>query len=518
MKVPTVDQSVGVNVPTVQPVQVPGAIPGAFGENVAEATAKFGQDIAGVGEKMGQLAIQQADQQAKVRDAKLENDYITGWQNRLYNLNSETVKDLTGKDITRPRGYLARTLDQVDPNMPTSMIQDNADFVKTILEQEPNKQRRAELAIKLNNHFLSIRENGIQHTVNETRKAAENTFQQTSLNYIDSATLSNTPESLTGSIHNIMLNNKAWENRIGKGAAWLIQQNHDDIEKALWKATDGVLESTGDVERAKQLLNDPSLKDLIPEDLYEATEVKLDQRNKRIGELIKWNTKVTQTQGAFDLSQGLIDGTLTPEKVKAYQQTGKIDTDTAAIFDTVIRKVDFQIPETTTLGKPDYFLRLLDQSLNNKTEAIKVLKDATEAYGKGDMGANQYAYFIQEANKKFAREKQGLSGWEKSMDYVRNNAHALKDFATFISPVNQIKISGDMITKLIQRVIKGEDPTLATQAIQKETVLQYHPQAVTYPEEGKKIIDSDSNTKIILPDGTIKDIEQKKESPTSGKK
>lgn len=79
------------------------------------------------------------------------------------------------------------------------------------------------------------------------------------------------------------------------------------------------------------------------------------------------------------------------------------------------------------------------------------------------------------------------------------------------------KVASDMTNKLLERVMKGEDPTLAAQAIQREAVLEHHPQALTYPIEGKQVIDKNGNMKIILPDGTIKDIEQKKESTPAPK-
>jgi hypothetical protein len=204
---------------------------------------------------------------------------------------------------------------------------------------------------------------------------------------------------------------------------------------------------------------------------------------------------------------------LTSDQIKEAQQAGLVTAESAAIFDSVVNNVKLVTPQTTPLGEPNYFLKLLDSSMDSKSKTIKVLHDATEAYGKGKLGSQQYAYFVNEANKRFKRETKGESWWDKSMEIFNIAAHGLDDFAKMVvSSKNPVEFSVKMTNKLLEKVSKGQDPVLAGQEVQRETVLEMHPQAVTYPPEGRSIIDKDGNIKIILPDGTLQDMQPKKES------
>jgi len=280
--IPVSEDRIVASVPQVSEPRISGPVSGAFGKNIGQATENMGRGLGQVGGFFAKVA----EQDNNVRDAQIESQYVQAWQDKLYNQDIETV-DINGQQVQRPKGYLVRMGTQVDKGMPVSMIQDNNTLENSLLAQESNPRRRAELQIKFQNHFSGIRENGIRHTIDEIKKTVDNTFQQTGKNYIDSARLSNTPAALTGNISNIMLNNKNWMERMGKDEAWLTQQNHNDIEKSIWEATDSVLESTGDIERAKALLNSPELKDYIPEDLYEMTENKLDGAVNRITSIKK---------------------------------------------------------------------------------------------------------------------------------------------------------------------------------------------------------------------------------------
>lgn len=69
-----------------------------------------------------------------------------------------------------------------------------------------------------------------------------------------------------------------------------------------------------------------------------------------------------------------------------------------------------------------------------------------------------------------------------------------------------------MYKDYIMRVNKGEEPALAIDAVLKKEVLLLHPQAATYPKEGKRIMDKFGVLKRSLPTGELKDEETKKEN------
>lgn len=302
LTVPTLTRQVTETPPLISTPQISGPVRGAFGEDVGKATENLGRSIGDVASGLKyveNMLVKQKEDQNRVDDAKRENMYIKAWQDRLYSQEMEEVKnpadpgadprsigtpklDTNGQPLRRPRGYLVRSGEEVDINMPSSMIQDNANIAGPLLSQIKDPKRREALAIKLDNHFVSIREKGIQHTITETRKGKIRNFEQSRLNYIDSAVLADSPESLRGLLQNVDDTVASQEKTLGMGLAWSIKESHDDKEKVLFKAANSVLESTGDINKAKELLNSPELKQLIPEDLYPVIEDKLNASNSRI--------------------------------------------------------------------------------------------------------------------------------------------------------------------------------------------------------------------------------------------
>ena len=519
MKVPVYQQQ--VDTPTTKLSQAPSPgmnIPsGAFGADEAKIVKEVGSDIAqsisNSGEFVNKILAKRAEQQNEIRNLDLSNQFDKEYQNLLINPDPKATRTIErdGQSYDVPIAVL-NTVESQAAGSSEYLEQGYASLYSKYSQLQNSPEFRAKLQAKMASTHSSGREIAMKHEVAQMRLYDKNTANAQINNLQDNAGLDTS--KLGDIITEIKDINTKLGARQGDGSDIVKQKNHDDIEKALWSATQSKLESEG-LDSAKALLYDQSLKGQIPEDLYKKTEIKLEEAEKRNTALRDWQSKQVTTQGASDLSQNLIDGTLNSDTIQAYQQAGKIDTNTAAIFDAVARKVDFNIPDSSPKGKPDYFLRLLDKGKKSDVASLKVINDATEAYGRGDLGADQYAYFIQEANKRFQRETKGQTGWDKSTDFFRNSAHALNDFAKTISQNTPDKIASNMIEKLVERVRKGEDPTLAAQAIQKETVIEHHPQALTYPIEGRSILDKDGNIKIILPDGTLKDQEKKKEPSVS---
>jgi len=66
-----------------------------------------------------------------------------------------------------------------------------------------------------------------------------------------------------------------------------------------------------------------------------------------------------------------------------------------------------------------------------------------------------------------------------------------------------------MYKSYMNRIKAGEEPALAVDAVVKEETLLLHPQAKTYPKEGTTIMDANGITKLITPDGVLKNTEGK---------
>lgn len=232
---------------------------------------------------------------------------------------------------------------------------------------------------------------------------------------------------------------------------------------------------------------------------------KADTLIKAEENLAKWEEKQLYTMGAYEASTGLLDRSLTPEAVKDMYRRGKIDSETAAIFDEVLTNKDFIIPDSTTLGKPDFFLRLLDEAMDDKTESLAVMKQAARAYGKGEIGSNQYAYFINEANKKFERFKKGE---QQGNGILRNIINGIKSYVanTPKRAVEQQKIQSNMLRSFIDRIMGNEDPEKAAEDVIREQTIKdvqenKGPKDRIWATNGKERIYSDDGTNWFKENG-----------------
>ena len=199
--------------------------------------------------------------------------------------------------------------------------------------------------------------------------------------------------------------------------------------------------------------------------------------------------------GAYEASKGLLDRSLTSQGIKDMYNNGKIDSETAAIFDEVLTNKDFLVPDSTKLGKPDFFLKLLDDALDDETESLAVMKQAARAYGKTELGSNQYGYFINEANKKFERLKKG----QKQGDGVlRNIVNGIKSYVgnTPKRTFEQHKIQSDMLRSFIDKIMGNTPPEeAAEEVIMEQTVKDVQesagPEQRIWATDGKERLYSD---------------------------
>ncbi len=169
--------------------------------------------------------------------------------------------------------------------------------------------------------------------------------------------------------------------------------------------------------------------------------------------LEKWQLKQTYTQGAYKAAMGLMDRSLTPEAVTRMYKGKEIDLETATILKTVLVDGDFEIPDETVLTKPDYLLDLLEEAANNPLEAQKVMLDAIKAYGKNEMGFNQFGYFIDNANYIFEQQKLGNGSF---MDKLVASVKRAKKFLKQIPGADGAGLTIDYLKSLSDSVDPAE--------------------------------------------------------------
>lgn len=225
-------------------------------------------------------------------------------------------------------------------------------------------------------------------------------------------------------------------------------------------------------------------------------------RNKNA---VKKAADESNAQGALDMSKALVTNTLTISGIENLARSGVIDAKTAAIFENAIDQKQRTFTSEDSSKTADYLIKLIDK---DKSTALDVLTKAAQLRSTNDIDDKSYGFVIQEASKKLEREKVGKEGWDLSTINFVNSAKGIMDFAQSISPAKSLPMSSDMIRKLIEKIQGGKEPNIAVKEVQREKVLELHPQALTYPETGKKTIDSSGALKTITPEGDLLDAEE----------
>jgi hypothetical protein len=228
-----------------------------------------------------------------------------------------------------------------------------------------------------------------------------------------------------------------------------------------------------------------------------------DDSIKAAENLDKWHERQIHTTNAYDLSNQLLQRTLSPEGVKQVYREGKIDFETAAIFEEVLTTGNYAIPDETKLGKPDFLLRLLDDVLDDKTASLDVMKQAARAFGRKDIGANQYAYFVNEANKKFARMQKGEKGWGDEL--LKGAVESIKNFAKFTSPTGHALTAANLLSRFIDRLQNGTSPEIASDEVIRQERINKYSWIKNLPKEGERRMFPDGVVRRVYPDGRIED-------------
>lgn len=250
--------------------------------------------------------------------------------------------------------------------------------------------------------------------------------------------------------------------------------------------------------------------DLTPEEkgkmINEAHQIA--KRNK---EFEDWQLKQAQTQSTISLSDALYNNNLTPTMVRDMQQKGLIDSETAAIFDSLAINKKYDIPESTSLGQPEYFLRLLDASHGDKTQIGKVLKDAATAYGDGKIGVNQYRYFIQSAKETFERQSKGIYSKTDEQNNFKASVDGIKTFFKGMKSVGEERDKAqtdfdNAINTFTDRYKPGESQK-AMDSTLNDYRLKVMPEMKNFDAvKGTVIQDKNGNKALAFPDGHVEEI------------
>ena len=491
-KIPTTQQTVSTQTPRVAEYNIPGAVRGAFGENVTAATSKL---IEGVGD-IGQMFQEKAEQMYKVKNAELENEFILANQDILHNDKTKVIK-IDGVDTEIPDGIGDRMGYQTN-GAATEYEKRSADLRDSILKKVKHEGYRSELTQRLSSHYLSGREFTIKHEIAETRKAAKDTFDALSKTLVESVKAD--PATLGMAIDKIIKNHLDERNRLGTPLAQMDFEVNEDIAKATYNAADSILQMGGTLKEAKALLNDEKIKAKIPKEKYgeivEGLEVSDRQlrnlresqaeqfRTEREDELIQM--KVNNSASYSDLMRmaknDMNKGILKPRFAEAY-------------INSLLRKEEAETKSETFNNIAE---DILNPEKNPEDIKLKILqKNATGEISDEDFNVlNTFNQGItKDTLEKVLPKKsflQAISIW--SDEYAEEKP----------------EIKARLFKRYMEGVSKGQTPEIAiNEAIRKEVMI-LHPQAATYPQEGKETMDKNGAIKTITPMGDILDVEAPK--------
>jgi len=510
-RIPTTQSSVQAQVPQigtqqVSSVNIPNAVPGQFGEQKYAAQERLGVAATNAGMNIVNMIQSQQEKKQLVKMAQKENEFLIGMNQIDYGEGEVSKTDETGKSYLVPKGIKNRLGNQADKST-VDWKNETKKLGDTLLKDMPEGKYRENLKLKFLGHIVSKKENQIQHETTQLRKAAKETFDARNKLTIDS--VGSDAKSLGETINRLSEYQVEEQAKFGYSNEVRVLETNKNVEEAVSNSTSQLLNATGELKTAKELLK--SAKDYLLPKSYKDIEDDLTSEAKKIKELKDWKIKDEQTQSTFDLTQGLVDGTLTTKTVREYQRSGKIASDVASIFDIAARKKYTEMPQPNETGKSDYFVKLIDDNIGNKKEIMAIVKDATKAYGDGKLGVDQYAYFIGQASKKFDTQRKKYPKSELNQPSVDENAHytavkSLEEFTNTISGKNKGKYTDEAQRLFINGVNKGLSPENAKDVAIKSIALKTNSKISNLPKEGKVMIDKNGNKAMVYPDGTFKDL------------
>lgn len=280
----------------------------------------------------------------------------------------------------------------------------------------------------------------------------------------------------------------------------------DEIDgKALFKAVESAVYANPDISLVKLNKEDFGLDPKSHNKLITEAQQIIKKRE----DLAEWQKNQTLTQGAISLSVALGNNSLTSKMVRDMQQAGTIDAETAAIFDAVALKKKYEIPANTSLAEPDYYIRLLEDSMGDWKDIKKIMADAARAYGDHKIGTNQYLYFINSASETFDRQNRGIFTSSKEQAGVKFSIEGIKNAATSIYGAGKnatkevSEATGEMVTKFFDRFKPGDDPQKVKAEVIEESLNIQIEKAKKEPKpEMVRMIHPDGR-RVLVPSGQV---------------
>ena len=348
MRVPEYQRKVPIETartqaPRMPQITMPRAVPGAFGANVAKATQALSEVGTKIADHLLQMAQDKQDREVLHRETESRKD----WQNRLTNREEETIK-INGQDITRPKGFLVRQLEQAEGSMQEAdeaYQKMRSQYLDGLSQYQLDK-----LGPAMDSYYETVRNRINIHEANQydesDRIATESNLAQKTLD----ASIIRAPDQLTAAIDDAIKTAAPYYRKFDEATRKILNEKiSSDIVEA---ATISNLQNTGNLISSQALLD--SAKDKISQSTYNDIRSKLakgDKSMKAEAERIRTENIVN---GRFDYISKIADGTLDwANSAEIIRQVALTDPKLAEAMTKNIQKGGFEVEE-----KDEVFMEL----------------------------------------------------------------------------------------------------------------------------------------------------------------
>lgn len=386
MRVPQLQQSVGVETTPVNEIKAPAVVPGAFGGDVAAATEKLGAAGVGLATTLQEHIMQENTWrgQAKIADNNLKlnssfNDMMNSTEPTVVKgnfsntapLNAAANADAATEIATQPKGYLNRQ--GFNALGSTQDFADNAGPMRqdAVAQFSGNPYLQKMAAERFDETFKSYYDQVSKHEATQYRSGMNGLFNAQSQQDVLSTASANDPDSLMKGIQLIKdSTSKEYQYRGAdpEVANLAIQKNIGD---AVSKSVVNTLSNTGDVTAAKSLLD--TAKDEIPADRYDKIDTMITTGMQKMQQQAVYASNQKTISGQANVLQGLASGKsgwMNIDDVANMVKTGDVSEKFAKAYTDVVTAKGNYVPQQDE-----------NQNVPKFIDAIYNAKDQNELHG-----------------------------------------------------------------------------------------------------------------------------------------
>lgn len=515
-RIPQYEHQVGTVIPNVPTLQGPRAVPDAFGGNVARATQGLAQTGANIGEVLRKHGEEKRRQEQDAFTADLETNFSLNRQDQLFSQDLEKVQ-INGQDVERPKGIFNQKLKNAD-GATTRLDAYYSDAIERYVASAPSEEHALKIREELINQWVRDREDVIKHEAREHNGVLINSYQSNLKQQVHDAAGVNNPIDLLTAVNKA----KDMQSRINTVSGYDEETAENKLKESagdiVAKAVNSTLTATGDLEKAKQML-DVAEGDIHP-DRYEKINEMLEIGDERITKqaekievqriiknqsdrLTKFASGDSSWQDLDEIAKEVREGNL-PEKFGA------------ALSDVITaREYGEYRPGQENKNYPAFIEKVYNAG--SQEEIQKALVGLLNDHK--DIAQDKMAVLINEAIKRgeslplrsedessnYNPQQTGIDIAVKAgLDFGRNNGLTSQE----VSDIHQ---------DFMFEVGKGRTPDEANRIAQQKFALRTNPNLANIPIEGKMMIDANGVKALVYPDGSWKEMGTSGGSSISGK-